>query len=329
MLFKKIEKSGKTVFSVCGIKITRKHKNKIMDIYNKNRFYNCIVEKILPDTARRGILEDRFYKKTGYFPNLDNPQTLNEKLTWLKLYYHDKSQTECADKITFKDYVSRVLGQEYVIPTIRTYERLDDINFDDLPNKFVIKSNCGWGGNQVIIVKDKKKVKIDKLKANINSWLIPWNNYFYQSFEWDYEDIKPKIIVEEYLEDINGDIPDYKFFCYNGEPKTILVIEDRFQKGKIKKTFLDNNWNVLPIRRPKSQVNKKIKKPENYDEMMKIARHLSKGFPFVRVDFYNLKNKIYIGELTFYPGGGVEPFASKKWDIELGRPLELPTHKEI
>ena len=147
-------------------------------------------------------------------------------------------------------------------------------------------------------------------------------------FEMQYLKIKPKIIIEEFLEAIDGDVPDYKFHCFNGDPKAILVIEDRFKKSKTKKTFLDDNWDVLPIRRPHSTVNKKIKKPELFDEMLKISRKLSKQFPFVRVDFYNADNKIYIGELTFYPGGGVEPFTSKEWDAQLGKLLKLPDVKE-
>ena len=329
MFIEKIEKDEKTVFSFCGIKFSHKNKKKNMDLYNKNRFYNNIIKEKLPYSVRRGVLEDRLYKKVGYFPNLDNPQTFNEKLTWLKLYYHDNLQRKIVDKITFKDYITQILGKEYVVPTLGVYERAEDIKFSELPEKFVIKSNCGWGGDQVIIVKNKENANFDKIKAQINSWLVPWNNYFYQSFEWDYENIKPKIIIEEYLEALDGDIPDYKFFCYNGKPETVLVIEDRFEKSKMKKTFLDNNWNILPIRRPKCKINKSIKRPENFAEMDKIARKLAEPFPFVRVDFYNLENKIYIGELTFYPGGGVEPFAAKKWDLQLGKMLELPEKKEI
>lgn len=328
MFINKIEKTEKTIYTILGIKFARKHKNKKMCLYNKNRFYNSIIEKSFPSFVRRGILEDRFYKKVGYFPNLNDPQTFNEKLNWLKLYYHDKLQEKCVDKITFKEYITQVLGGEYVIPTIGIYEHTEDINFSELPEKFVIKSNCGWGGEQVIIVKNRETADFNKIRAQINSWLVPWNNYFYQSFEWDYENIKPKIIIEEYLEAINGDIPDYKLFCYNGKPKVVLVIEDRFKKVKTKKTFLDINWNILPIRRPKCKINEKIEKPENFDEMIKIASKLAEPFPFVRVDFYYLKNKIYIGELTFYPGGGVEPFASKKQDYELGRMLKLPEKKE-
>ncbi len=328
MFITRIEKPEKTVLSFCGIKFTRKHKKVFMDLYNKNRFYNAIVKNNFSIAERRGILEDRFYKKTGYFPNLNNPQTFNEKMTWLKLYCHDEVQKKCVDKITFKDYIAQILGKEYVIPTIAVYDRADDINFDELPQKFVIKSNCGWGGDQVIIVKDKTKINIDRVRRQANSWLVTWNNYFYQSFDWEYENLKPRILVEEFLEAIDGDVPDYKFHCFNGEPKAILTIEDRFKKGQIKKTFLDDKWNVLPIRRPHSTVNKNVKKPKLFDEMLKISRKLGEKFPFVRVDFYNTDNKIYVGELTFYPGGGVEPFATKEWDIQLGELLKLPDVKE-
>lgn len=331
-LIQKIEKENKDVIKIMGIKFTRKKKIKAkkhnsISGYNKNRFYNMIVDKTMPESLKKGILENRFYNMVGYFPNLDTPKSFNEKLNWLKLYYKDPLMTKCVDKITFKDYIKETLGDGYTVPLIKVYNSPEEINFEELPNQFVIKSNCGWGGLQVCIVKDKNSVNIDNLKAQANNWILDWNNYFYQSFEWDCKDITPKIMVEEYIEQMDGQVYDYKFFCYNGEPKNLFVAADRFQNKSF--NFYDLDWNLLPFTRLYPNSKYPLKKPKNFNKMVELARKLSKPFPFVRVDLYEIGNKVLVGELTFFPGGGVEPFTPVEWDYKLGEMLKLPEKKEI
>ena len=331
-LIQKIEKENKDVIKIMGIKFTRKKKIKAkkhnsISGYNKNRFYNMIVDKTMPESVKKGILENRFYNMVGYFPNLDTPKSFNEKLNWLKLYYKDPLMTKCVDKITFKDYIKETLGDGYTVPLIKVYNSPEEINFEELPNQFVIKSNCGWGGLQVCIVKDKNSVNIDNLKAQANNWILDWNNYFYQSFEWDCKDITPKIMVEEYIEQMDGQVYDYKFFCYNGEPKNLFVAADRFQNKSF--NFYDLDWNLLPFTRLYPNSKYPLKKPKNFNKMVELARKLSKPFPFVRVDLYEIGDKVLVGELTFFPGGGVEPFTPVEWDYKLGEMLKLPEKKEI
>ena len=331
-LIQKIEKENKDVIKIMGIKFTRKKKIKAkkhnsISGYNKNRFYNMIVDKTMPESVKKGILENRFYNMVGYFPNLDTPKSFNEKLNWIKLYYKNPLMTKCVDKITFKDYIKETLGDGYTVPLIKVYNSPEEINFEELPNQFVIKSNCGWGSLQVCIVKDKNSADIDNLKAQANNWILDWNNYFYQSFEWDCKDITPKIMIEEYVGELEGDIPDYKFMCFNGEPKCLFVVSDR--RTEMSLNFYDLDWNLLPFTRLYPNSKQPLKKPKNLDKMIELARKLSKPFPFVRVDFYDLGDKVLVGELTFFPGGGVEPFSPIEWDYKLGEMLKLPEKKEI
>jgi len=333
-LIQKIQKKDKKVISVCGVKFSYDKKKKVPDgcnayknaVYNKNRFYNNIVDSLFSTEVKKHILEERFYNMVGYFPNLDNPRSLNEKLNWLKLYYKNPLMTKCFDKITFKDYIKEQLGEGYTVPLLGVYRNAEDIDFDKLPEQFVIKSNCGWGSLQVGVVKDKSKVDWDKMKQAANSWLIPWNNYYYQSFEWDSKDVQPQLVIEEFVGELDGDVPDYKFLCFNGEPRCMFVVADR--RSDMALNFYDMDWNLLPFTRKYPNTKYPLQKPKNFDKMVEIARKLSKPFPFVRVDFYDCSDRLYVGELTFMPGGGVEPFEPVEWDYKIGEMLELPAKSE-
>lgn len=333
-LIKKIVKPNKKIISIGGIKFSYGKKKPASQgveaykntAYNKNRFYNNIIDQIFPTQVKKGILEERFYKMVGYFPNLDHPRSFNEKLNWLKLYYRDPLMTKCFDKITFKDYICEQLGEGYTVPLLGVYKTAEEIDFDKLPQQFVIKSNCGWGSLQVGVVKDKSKADLDKIKQAANSWLIPWNNYYYQSFEWDSKDVVPQIVVEEFVGELEGDVPDYKFMCFNGEPKCLFVVADR--RSDMALNFYDMDWNLLPFTRKYPNTKYPLKKPKNFEKMIEIARKLAQPFPFVRVDFYDLEDRLYVGELTFMPGGGVEAFDPVEWDYKMGELLQLPEKSE-
>lgn len=256
--------------------------------------------------------------------NLNAPQTFNEKLQWLKLYNRNPEYTKMVDKYEAKKYVANIIGEEYIIPTLGVYDKFEDINFATLPNQFVIKCTHNSGG--LIICKDKTKLNIKEARKKINKSLK--RNYFYTGREWPYKNVKPRIIAEQYMEDKkNDELYDYKFMCFNGKVKCSFVCTDRYSEDGLKVTFFDLNWNKMPFERHYPNSNNVIEKPINYELMIKLAETLSKDIPFVRVDFYEINNKPYFGELTFYPGNGMEEFTPEKYDKILGDMLELPKEK--
>lgn len=274
------------------------------------------------------IKSDKHYLKLKYKLifnqrlNLDNPQTYNEKIQWLKLYDRKPEYTEMVDKYEAKKYVSNIIGGEYIIPTLGIWEKFKDIEFEKLPSKFVLKATHTSGN--VFICKDKEKIDYKKLKKQINKWIK--RKYYYIHREWPYKNVKPRIIVEKYMEDKNVDnLKDYKLFCFHGKVETILVCSNR--RGNFKNTdFYDRQWNLMPFVRQNHINNPEgIEKPKNLGEMLDIAEKLSKNIPFVRVDLYEINGKVYFGELTFYPSAGFEGFKPEKYDKILGDMLKLPS----
>lgn len=268
------------------------------------------------------FIPDNIYLKLKYFYifhkrlNLKEPKTFNEKLNWLKLNDRKDIYTTLVDKFEVKKYVSDIIGDKFIIPTIGIYERIEDIDFEKLPNKFVIKCTHDSGG--LVICKDKRKLDFDLLKNKINKCLKV--NYYYHAREWPYKNVKPRIIIEKYMGD---NLKDYKFFCFNGEPKIILVCSNR--NGNHKNTnFYDSDWNLLPFTRSRHKNSpNKIEKPKRLEKMIDIAKKLSKDIAFVRVDLYNIEDEIFFGEITFTPSGGFEGFEPNEWDSTLGEWIDL------
>lgn len=307
-LFEKVTnlKGGKDIY-LLGLKVFS---------YQRKKY------KKLSEGTARSILQKQFKKTLGYQLNLDNPQTFNEKIQWLKLYYRNPLMTKCADKIGVREYVSEILGENYLIPLIGIYETPDDIDFDSLPNKFVLKVN--WGSGQNIICTDKSSFDIESAKRSLSEWMKPHNNHYYHSFEWAYKDIVPKILVEEFIDGVD-DVIDYKFFCYDGQPKNMFLVQNRaLGKDKMTLNFFDEEFKPLPFERLYKASTLPIEKPSMWEEMIDTARLLSKPFAFVRVDFYMIDNQIKVGELTFYPGNGMEPFSPVEWDMIMGSFISLP-----
>ena len=276
----------------------------------------------------KGILHisDEKYLKINYKIsfnkklNLKNPQTFNEKLQWLKLYDRKDVYTRMVDKYDAKDYVADLIGLEYIIPTLGIYDNFEQIDFDKLPNQFVIKVTHYGGSNGVYIVKDKDLMDVSKIKKSINKLLK--KNLYNMGREWPYKNIKPRILIEKYMEDVKTkELRDYKFFCFNGNVESILVCSER--NVKLKETFFDLNWKVVPYRRPKKEQDLSIEKPINLNSMIKLANKLSKDIPFLRVDFYEINGKIYFGELTFFPASGFVGFEPEEWDLKLGQLIDL------
>lgn len=252
---------------------------------------------------------------------LESPETFNEKLQWLKLHDRQPQYTIMADKYKVREYIAETIGEEYLIPLYGVWESSDDINFDDLPDQFVLKCNHNSGLGMCICT-DKLKLDIQKVRKELKKGLK--ENYFMTAREWPYKHIPRRIIAEEYLQSENG-IADYKIHCFNGEPKFILVCQDRFTESGLTEDFFTCDWNHMNLQRPKYPNSvKEIKKPDNFEEMLMLARKLSQNIPFVRVDLYNIDGKIYFSELTFYPASGFEAFEPDEWDRVLGKWLTLP-----
>lgn len=270
------------------------------------------------DKSIKDFLSSYFLQVVGYEPSIDNPITFNEKLQWYKLYYRDPLITLCSDKYRVRDYIKEKIGEKYLINLLGAYNDIAGINFGNLPNKFVLKVNHGAAQN--IISTDKKSLNISETLSKLNEWMKPTSNHYYSSYEWGYKNIKPKIICEEYL----GKVSDYKIYCFNGDAKLILYATDRQKNLKI--DFLNLNWKKLSIRRGPKNIDRKYSKPNLLGKIIELANILSKPFPFVRVDFFIVRSKIYIGEMTFYPGAGLIPFEPIEWDYKLGDMLKLPIH---
>ena len=306
------------VITLAGVKIK---------IHKKSKLEKLLARKYDPNLSlddKKYIIEHQFERAVGYKPNIDNPKSFNEKLQWLKLYNEDPLLTKCADKYLVRDYVKEKIGEEYLIPLLGVWDSPDEIDFDKLPNQFVLKVN--WGSGQNIIVKDKSKLDIKEAKAKLKEWLKPHSNHYYFGFEWCYKNIQPKIIAEKYIEQIDGNLLDYKIFCNNGNPSFLFVGIDRHKDLKF--NFYDLDFNLLPFKQHYDVSNKKIPKPECFQEMLNVAKNLSKDFLHARIDLFLIGNKIYFGEITFYHFNGLEAFEPVEWDYKLGEMLTLPTSQD-
>ena len=253
--------------------------------------------------------------------NLDTPQTFNEKLQWLKLYNRKPIMTDMVDKVEAKKYVASRIGADYIIPTIGVYNTVEEIDFDALPKQFVLK--CTHDSGRVIICKDKSRFNAEAAKKILADSLK--RRYFLKNREWPYKNVIPRIIAEQYMEDESGyELKDYKFFCFDGDVKALFIATDRgVENEETKFDFYDAEFNHLHLTNGHPNASKEIKKPKSFDEMKNLASKLSKGFPHLRVDFYDINGKIYFGELTFYHWSGIVPFKPDKWDYIFGSWIKL------
>lgn len=291
---------------------------------NKDAFVVRLLIKYPRLSTDKFFLEKIFKQKLGKPLNLKNPQTFNEKLQWLKLYYHNPILTSLVDKVTVKEYVADKVGEKYIIPTLGVWDSFDEIDFSKLPNQFVLKTNHDFGG--IIICKDKKSFNYTQAKHKLNKHLK--QNLFHAGREWAYKDVKPKILAEEYVGKLgDDDVKDYKFYCFDGEPKILLISSGR-QTGDMKWNFYDMEFNLLNLTKSNKLSDGTMEKPVNFELMLELAKKLSVGFPFVRADFYNIEGEISFGELTFYPGAGYGKFEPEEWDYELGSYLNLPAKQK-
>lgn len=257
----------------------------------------------------------------GYPLDLDNPKTFNEKIQWLKLYDRRPEYTTMVDKYEVKKYVGSLIGEDYIIPTLGVWDRVEDIDFDSLPNQFVLKCTHDSGG--ISICRDKKTFDIEKAKERLDKFM---KRDFYMLWrEWPYKNVKHRIIAEKYMEDSSGELRDYKIFTFNGVAKALFIATDRTNTtSETKFDFYDMDFKHLDFTNGHPNANIKIEKPETFEKMKSLAEKLSDNIPQLRVDFYEVNGKAYFGELTFYHWSGLVPFNPPEWDRTFGDWIKLP-----
>ena len=273
------------------------------------------------DMSDEEFLRRKFYAKMGRKPDLDHPKTYNEKLTWMKLYYRNPQFPILADKYRVRQFVGEKIGEEYVIPMYGVWDSFDEIDFDALPDRFVLKCTHDSGG--LSICRDKSGFDRKAAEAKINRSLR--RNYFYVGREWQYKDIKPRIIAEQYLEDKKtGELRDYKYFCFDGVVKAMFIATQRQSSKSTTFDFYDENFRHLDVRQGHPNAAVIPEKPAEFELMKTLAEKLSEGIPHVRVDFYEVNGKVYFGEMTFFHFDGSTPFDPPEWDLTFGNWLKLP-----
>ena len=292
---------------------------------NKWGIMGVFFDKFAPLSLTKKLSSETYLKmlflmRTGKHLNLNAPQTFNEKLQWLKLYYHKPVFSCMVDKYGAKQFVAERIGEDRVIPTLGVYKSFEEIDFDALPNQFVLKCTHDSGG--LVICRDKASLDKEAAKRKIEKSLKV--NYFWHSREWPYKNVSPQIIAEAYMEDIgNSTLPVYKIFCFGGEPKLIQSIQnDKTAEESI--DYFDTNWDLLDMRQNYPNSANPLPRPQGLEEMLSYARVLSAGHPFLRTDFYSINGKVYFSEFTFYSDGGMAVFYPSTWDLELGKSIVLP-----
>lgn len=270
------------------------------------------------------MVQLQYWVKTGRKLNLDKPMRYTEKLQWYKLYYRDDHMWRCADKFTMREYV-REVGYEYLLnPLYAVYERIEDIKLEELPKEFVLKSSLGSGAREIIICSDKCELDWDNVKKQIPFWLRKVKKH--AGREWVYEGHKPRLLVEKLLK-TTPELIDYKFYCFFGQCKLIHVAYDRKIGEDVRCAFFDKDFNYIDVAvdcERKADFNNLPQRPKKFKEMIEIAETLSAPFPHVRIDLYNVDEKITLGEFTFFNMSGYMNFVPDEFDFRLGRKFRLP-----
>jgi hypothetical protein len=287
-------------------------------------------KKIVLYLAGKGILNwlpDELYLRliyrirVGDKLDLNDPLTFNEKLQWLKLNDRQPFYSILVDKLEVRKYIADMIGEDYLIPLIGVYNSIDEIDFDYLPNQFVLKCTHDSGG--IVICRDKDQIDIESVKKKLNMYMK--RNYFFHGREWPYKDIKPRIICEKYMVDESEtELKDYKFMCFNGKPKCMFVCLNRFSDNGPNMDYYDLEWNPIQVERHHKNSGTLLPRPVTFEKMIEIAEKLSADIPFVRVDFYEVNGRLYFGELTLYPASGFEKYTPETYEYLFGSWIDLP-----
>lgn len=276
---------------------------------------------------REEFLKKVFEKKMGRTLDLENPKSFSEMIQWTKLYYRDPIMSQCVDKILFKEFIREKLGEGYTAKTYEIWETEGEVNLRDIPEQCVVKSNCSSDGNNILLVPDKSKVDLDKAEKEIKENWFDRLKLHTNSFASYYYGVQPKVYVEEYLKEAAGEADDYDVFCFHGEPKFIYVKTAHFDNGINRVgypvSFYTIDWKYIDARYRDFPSRADLEKPPHLSEMLEISRKLSKGFPFVRVDFFENSRKLYVAEFSFAPWAGLSPFEPESLDYEMGKWLDI------
>ena len=290
----------------------------------------------LPFVSDEAYIKLQFKEMFSYPLDLTHPRTLNEKLQWLKLHDRKPEYTTMVDKYAAKQWVADRIGEQYIVPTLGVWDHFDDIDFDALPDQFVLK--CTHDSGSVVIVRDKAQMDKAVAREKLESGLA--KNWFYAAREWAYKDVPPRIIIEKYLVDEAGvesnghkegsgsGLTEYKLFCFSGKPRVILVCKGVAHGDGRTNDYCDMDFCRLPFTSLYPNSEGELKAPEQYEEMLWVARELSAGVPQLRVDMYIVNGQVYVGELTFYHNAGMSAFDPPEWDTKLGSWIQLPD-KEV
>lgn len=270
----------------------------------------------VPDKLHISIL---YHAYIGRKINWHHPGGFNEKLQWLKLHDHNPLYTKLVDKVEVKTWVAKRIGWEHIVPTLGVWDSFDQIDFNALPDRFVLKCTHDSGG--LAICRDRATFDMDAAKEKIESSLL--RNFYWSGREWPYKNVKPRIIAEEYLAAGTSGVTDYKLLCFGGRARCAFTCTGR-DEADLRVDFFDLEWNHLPFTRhyPNADIPPAV--PVRLNEMIALSERLAESIPFVRVDYYEIAGKLYFGEMTFYPGSGFEEFDPEEWDERLGSWLELP-----
>jgi len=283
---------------------------------------DCAIHKMSVNEQKK-LLRQIWREKMGYELDLEHPRTFNEKLQWYKLYYHHPDMTRCVDKVTFKDYVSEKLGDGYTAKLLRVWDSPDEVCFDGLPERFVVKSNCQDKSQYIAIIRDKQNYDFIALKEEIRDYWFNPMNLLINGFCGAYHDVKPKVFVEEYIEQSAESPDDCKLFCFNGKAEFCYITTERFRGGVLNEAtfpmgFYTLNWEPIDVTYGNHPIYKNAPRPKYLPEMIELSRILSADFPFVRVDFFLTEQKLYLAELTFYPGGGMVRYDPPEFETYMG-----------
>lgn len=277
--------------------------------------------RLTPWLSDEAFSKIAFKQMMGYKLNLKNPTTFNEKLQWLKIYDHRPEYTDLVDKLKAKEIVGEKIGQEHIVPVYGAWERAEDIDFNSLPDRFVLKCNHDQGS--VILVPDKGKLDRESAVAELRGKLK--HNIFYGTREYPYKNVSPRVFAEQYLQ---SDITDYKFYCFNGEPRFLYCGMGMMRAHVGQVDFFDLDWNLMPFYRTDYGRLGMVPRPKCLDEMIQIARTLSAGVPFVRIDLFAVEGRVYFSEFTLCPASGFMKFVPEKYDRIVGEWLKLPDKTE-
>ena len=293
------------------LKKLMKNPYKIFVFLGYKGLLNWVGDKAYIKLLYRGIVGKKL--------NLDNPKTFNEKLQWLKIYNRKPEYTMMVDKYAVREYIKEQLGEEFLIPLIGVWDSPDEIDFDALPDQFVLKCNHNSGLGMCICT-DKSKLDIEAVKEDLRKGLK--QDYYLTSREWPYKNVKRKIIAEKYMVDESGtELKDYKVLCFNGEPELIQIHSGRAKVHM--QDYYDTKWNKMDIYQGYPLSDEVREKPVFLEEMLEVSRVLSKGIPHVRVDWYYVENQLYFGELTFFDGSGYFEFEPDEWNYKLGEKIKI------